>query len=262
MCSIFKRYDKFMSNVKNTSTPSLEHRIQELIRKEGADFIDFGCSSGGSLSYAMKTLGGVKGIGIDIDEKKVAKTKDAGFLALHGDLTRIRPLSKRVRFVIMSHILEHIPSIKDVKSCIRSAVNSSKEFIYIQQPYFDSDPLFMQHGLKTYWSDWHGHPNRMTSLEFHNILQPMLKEGLIDNFSIYGRKPITKSKDAALLNLSEPQDQSRWDKKIHSKKPKINGFDFPAYYDIVVIANLNGFNAMEAYKKKIRPDDVIYDSNA
>jgi SAM-dependent methyltransferase len=171
-----------MAILKDNLKPSLESRIKDLIREEGADFIDFGCSSGGSLTYAMKTLGGTKGIGIDIDDKKVAKTKAAGFLALHGDLTTIRPLSERVRFVIMSHILEHIPSIKDVKNCIRSAVNSSKDFIYIQQPYFDSDPLFMEHGLKTYWSDWHGHPNRMTSLEFHNILNPMLKEGLIVRF--------------------------------------------------------------------------------
>jgi len=242
--------------------PSLETQIKQLISNEGADFIDFGCSSGGSLDYATRVFKGEKGIGIDLQAANVEKTKAAGYLALQGDLTKIRPLSRRVRFVIMSHFLEHVPSVTDAKRCIRSAINSSDEFVYIQQPFFDADPLFMQHGLKAYWSDWHGHPNRMTSLEFHNILHPFLQEGLIDRFAIYGRKPIKKSKDVALLNLSEPQNQSKWDKKIHSPKPKTSSFDFKAFYDLIVIINLNGFDAIETYKKKIKPDHLIYDSHA
>lgn len=251
-----------MPDTNAKATPSLESRIIGLIQKENADFIDFGCSSGGSLDYATRIFDGKKGLGIDLQEKNVEKTKAAGYLALQGDLTKIRPLSKRVRFVIMSHFLEHVPSVTDAKRCIKSAINSSDEFVYIQQPYFDADPLFMQHGLKAYWSDWHGHPNRMTSLEFHNILHPFLKEGLIDRFAIYGRKPIKKSKDVALLSLIEPQDQSRWDKKIHRKKPNISEFNFKAYYDLIVIINLNGFDAIKTYKAKIKADDLIYDSHA
>ena len=31
------------------------------------DFVDFGCSSGGSIKFAMERLGGVNGIGVDLD---------------------------------------------------------------------------------------------------------------------------------------------------------------------------------------------------
>ena len=161
----------------------------------------------------------------------------------------------------MSHFLEHIPSITDVKRCIRSAINSSEEFIYIQQPFFDADPQFMQLGLKLYWSDWHGHPNRMTSLEFHNILNPFLEQGLIDRFAIYGRRQIKASKDVALLSLNEAENQSRWDKKKHHRKPKIREFNFKAFYDLIVIINLNGFDAINTYKSRVKPDQLIYDSH-
>lgn len=251
-----------MASSDSDTQPSLETRIKDLIRVEGADFIDFGCSSGGSLDYATRILDGKKGIGIDIQAANVEKTRAAGYLALQGDLTQIRPLSRRVRFVIMSHFLEHVPSVSDVKRCIRSAINSSDEFVYIQQPFFDTDPQFMQLGMKAYWSDWHGHPNRMTSLEFHNILNPFLEQGLIDRFAIYGRKPIKSSKDVALLDLSEPQNQSRWDKKLHKPKPKIKSFDFKSFYDLIVVINLNGFDAIDTYKDKIKPSHLIYDSHA
>ena len=71
------------------------------------DFLDFGCSTGGSMRFGQQRLGGKRGLGIDIDEQKVAATRMAGYDAECVDLTDPKRFSGKVRFTILSHFLEH-----------------------------------------------------------------------------------------------------------------------------------------------------------
>ena len=50
------------------------------------DFLDFGCSKGGSMEFAQATFGG-RGLGLDIDPAKVAASKAAGFDAAVQDVS-------------------------------------------------------------------------------------------------------------------------------------------------------------------------------
>ena len=82
--------------------------FERLVKSHGYDFLDFGCSKGASLEWACKVLGGFKGLGIDIDSRKVELTVSKGFDACEFDILQITNI-KQVDFVVLSHILENIP---------------------------------------------------------------------------------------------------------------------------------------------------------
>jgi hypothetical protein len=180
------------------------------LRDNQYDFIDFGCSSGGSIEYYQKMFG-AKGLGIDIDPKKVKSSTEKGFNAIVCDITKIE-LEKKISFGIMSHFLEHISSIKHVKIIVEKACSVINEFLIIRQPYFDADHYLFTNGFKFYWSDWTGHPNHMTLLEFYNILKPLKDSNLLKEFSFYGLNPVIDSNNDAIHNLDSPTDQHHWNK--------------------------------------------------
>lgn len=72
------------------------------------DLVDFGCSNGSSLEFAFKYLGCKSGLGVDIDPRKVAKTRALGYDAIQADLSLANNFEGRARIVTLAHILEHI----------------------------------------------------------------------------------------------------------------------------------------------------------
>lgn len=232
--------------------------LKDKFDKHDYDSIDFGCSKGTSIDYAMSAFGAENMLGIDIDPKKVDACIRRGYSAIVGDLTSFPTLNRKVKFSQLSHFLEHI-TFKQAEACIKSAVEVSEAFVYIQQPYFDADPQLFLKGLKLYWSDWRGHPNRMTSLQFHNILQGLKNRSLIDSFVILASKPIKNSDDKAIHSINSEIDSLNWDPKIHPYKPKIK-FKFPVYYEIKVIISLNGHCIINSVLDRIKWDALIFDS--
>ncbi|MBR5230846.1 MAG: class I SAM-dependent methyltransferase [Clostridia bacterium] len=56
-------------------------RINDAVSLENLDFnrydyLDFGCSSGNSLSYGSKYFGGTACLGVDIDQEKIAEAQE------------------------------------------------------------------------------------------------------------------------------------------------------------------------------------------
>jgi len=228
------------------------------------DFVDFGCSTGGSLILGKEMFGAKRGLGVDIDPKKVAKTREAGFDAMQADITKIGLSRHKVRFTILSHFLEHIPDMKLATYCIQSAALISKNFIYIQQPYFDADPYLFRHGLKLFWSDWHGHPNRMTSLEFFTFLRTLRGKGYVKDFAIYGYREIKDSQDTVVHPVESPEDQSSFDPKKHpQKKKKTIKFAFPIFHEIRVIAIMpESDETLDDVLGQVKISDILYDSRS
>ena len=235
------------------------HQSPSFLFSKNYDFVDFGCSSGGSIKYAMKTFGATHGVGIDISPEKVAKTRQQGFDAELGDVTKLGQVKNQVDFTIMSHFLEHLPSVIMASKCIKSGIDVAREFVFIQQPYFDADGYLFHQGFKLFWSDWSGHPNRMTSLEFHNILNPLLKERRISRFGIYLYKPIPNSHDEAIHPLLSPIDQHQWNRKEHKKKPHVV-FKEKVFAEIRCLIALPGFNGFGQCESSFRWHEKIYDS--
>ena len=227
-----------------------ETDIVSFLNAKQIDHIDFGCSKGGSLDFAKKRLGGERGLGIDIDLAKVAATHEAGFEAIQYDIAQL-PNRKLVRFVIMSHFLEHLPQLIDVKNMIRKACQISKKFVYIQQPFFDADGYLLEKGLKLFWSDWRGHPNRMTSLEMFLTQRDLQSEGFKFSFSLYAHKPVEDSNDPCVHRLNAPCDLTYHLLGHDLDKVTAVQFQGNVFREIVTLITLPGTDH-EAVAKRLR----------
>lgn len=224
--------------------------IENLITTKQIDHIDFGCSKGGSLNFAKKRLGGQIGLGIDVDLAKVIATHEAGFEAIQYDIDQL-PNRKLVRFVVMSHFLEHLPTLGVAKEMIRKACQISKEFVYIQQPFFDADGYLLEKGFKLFWSDWRGHPNRMTSLDMALILRDLQLEGFKFSYSIYAHKPVEDSHDSCVHPLKGARDLNHYLPSRDLKKGTAVRFQANVFQELVVLITFPGTDH-EAMEKKLR----------
>jgi len=220
------------------------------------DFLDFGCSGGGSLAFGKKILGGTQGLGLDISPSKVATTREAGFSACVVDVREVAFHSNNVRFVTMLDFLEHLYGFDDAKRCVEAACSASREFIYIKQPWFDADGYLFARGLKFYWSDWTGHRFAMTTLDFHRI---MGRIGEVKWWKLYGCKPVTHSDDPTIHGLASPINQHHWEKGIHPKKPSL-AFDLEIFQQVVCIATLDDRIDITAIESRVPRDRVLFDS--
>lgn len=224
-----------------------EEDIRHVLNQLKIDHIDFGCSKGGSLEFAKKRFEGKCGLGIDIDDTKIAQTRIAGYHALRYDILDI-PDEKLVRFVVMSHFLEHVPSPALVKQFIRKACTIASEFVYIQQPFFDADPYLFERGLKLFWSDWTGHQNRMTSLELWLILRDLAREGLPITFSLHAHKLVADSTNTSIHSIYSPKDQHGYSAELHPAKETIH-FDDNVFAELICLITLPGCNHEEILHK-------------
>ena len=232
----------------------------DLVSVSDYEFLDFGCSAGASLErYGKMFKAEGKGLGLDIKPEKVRLTKEKGFNAEVCDITKLQ-LNDKVRFGIMHHFLEHIPSVQDVNIIVNKACSVIDDFLLIRQPYYDADPYLFSHGLKFFWSNWGGHPNHMTLLEFHNMLMPMVTEGLIKRFSLYGLYPVTSSEATTIHNLDSKMDQHTWNNEEHTPK-RIIEFTIPVYREVLAIIDLSG-NATEKVESKLKPATKFFTSDS
>ena len=166
---------------------------------DGYDFLDIGSSKGGSIDFARDKLGGKRGLGVDVNTANIELMRMRGYDCLHGDIAKMTFPAKSVRFAVMNHVLEHMPLHKGYKA-VECAMTVATDFIYIRGPYFDADAFLRRHGLKFYWSDWHGHTCHLTT----SLLQAMLRGLHLEDFSILGRTPVNDSLDDSVHPLDSP----------------------------------------------------------
>lgn len=196
------------------------------------DFVDFGCSTGSSLAFGVDHVGGRRGLGFDIDPRKVEKTRAAGYSAEVADVTKLDPaVVGTADFALMLHFLEHLPTAALAEACIDAAVRVADEFVLIRQPYFDADETLERLGLKLYWSDWHGHPNHMSAAALRAPLERLLGEGRIGGYVVFARGAIADSTHTAVHPVGSPRDQHAWTEAEHGPKPVV-AFDPPIYREI------------------------------
>lgn len=179
--------------------------LDQMIVDGQIDFLDFGCNKGGSILWAQGRLGGINGLGIDINPVPVMKARAKGLSAIVGDATALECKPGAVSFVTMLHFLEHLPA-QVASQAIRSACRMAKDFVYMRHPWFGSDAELLMHGYKLYWSDWPEHPNHFGPLDFYKVIRtvPQARE-----WYIFGRTPITSVQDTALVPLNAAEDSKR-----------------------------------------------------
>lgn len=228
------------------------------IQSHAYDFYDFGCSAGANITHTNSVFPGSRGLGIDIAASKVALARENGHDAVVFDILKL-PEKKAVDFVTMAHFLEHLPGLGMARRMIAKGISVAREFVMIRQPWFDADGELARRGFKFYWSHWRGHPNKMTTLDFHSILHEELQAGRIRRFSIFGRSPVRSSAHPSILPLSAPKDQHQYEEEKHGTKA-VERFPFVAYKEIVVRIDVGDGNKVDALQKRLEPLELLFDS--
>lgn len=205
------------------------------INNKEFDFIDFGASKGGCIEFSKRSLKGISGLGIDINPNKVLQMKTLGYECMEGDITCLEEIpDKSVRFVTISHVLEHLPSIGHIEETLKEAIRISTDFIFIQGPFFDADDYLADNGLKFYWSDWHGHTCHLRVKELNEIIE---NDTTIKQYKTMVRVPVTSSRDPCIHPAQSPIDQHDYNKEKHPIKD-IFEFNFPVYKEFVCYIEL------------------------
>lgn len=199
----------------------------------GYDFIDFGASEGGSIDFAKSLLGGRNGLGIDKDPAKVERMQQLGYHCIKADITDLDLPDQSVRFVVMNHILEHLPNLEVVRRTVENAAKIASDFLFIHGPCFDADEYLASQGLKFYWSDWLGHRCHLTSTQLMNILDSL---GLRE-YVVMGVVPIVDSEDPCIHPASSPGNQHDYTPGRHPPKPSLT-FDRPVYKEVLCLVAL------------------------
>ena len=209
--------------------------IDAIIREHSVDFVDLGCSKGGSLKWAMDHLGGRRGLGIDKSAKKVALARERGMTAIVADATEIACADGAVSFTTMLHFLEHLPSAGVAAKVIAEACRISRDFVYMRHPWFGSDNELFQHGYKFFWSDWSGHPNRFGPLDFHQAIRATPN---VRRWWIMGRTPIADLRHPAIVPLDAPINSFAAAPADFSRRPAI-ALRGPIFCEVACLVGLS-----------------------
>lgn len=232
-------------------------KLKSLISKYNIDFFDFGCSHGEGLLWTQN-ITGTNGFGFDIDSNKLESASGKGVFCTSFDILKLQD-DKLVSFTTIFHMLEHLYSVHEAELFIRKACMISIDNVFIKQPFFDADAWLFSQGLKTFYSHWSGHRNKMNTPDFYNILKRLMDQKLIKSFAIAYKKPIKNTDDEIIHSLDSPIDSMRYDKKIHPQKPVNVSINYPVFYEIMAVLDVSnkGYGKLWSI---LKPDYVIYDS--
>lgn len=203
------------------------------------DFVDFGCSKGGSLKFAKKRFAAQNGLGVDVDALKIEQALARGFDVVEGDLHALRG-KRKVRFVSMVQFLEHLPELAAVERVVAKAAQLAKDFLYINHPSFDDEHFLLSQGVRIFYHHWAGHTCHVRSDQFFEIFERL---GLLQ-YHVRPIKPILDSSHPAILPASAPMDQHEYDPSQHGAKPRL-GFPYPVYQHLEFFVALRPFDKAE-----------------
>lgn len=199
-----------------------------MIDVAGYDFLDLGTGHGGCYDFARARLGGKNGVGIEYLKHRVDALRKRGYTCHLGDITKVTFPKKAVRFTTISHVLEHLPTLLDVSKVIKSAVDTSKEFVFIEGPSFDFDQLLGNSGLKFYWLGWDNHPSSVTT----TFIKQMAKVNKVHSYDLLVEQPLIKDSTSVDLIPLKTKKYLPYTEELHGSKPFVR-FDPPIFRSFV-----------------------------
>jgi hypothetical protein len=195
-----------------------------VIDTSGLTFLDLGASKGDSMKWASNVFGG-RGMGVDIDAKKIAALRSKGLEGVVADATALDIPDNGVPFVIMFDFLEHLPSRATGKAIIKSAVRVASDFVLIRGPDFGDAAYLRKNGLHKYYADWHGHKWHHTVEDLKEIISKLgfphfvgQYNRIVDSFS-HAIKPLGSKKDCGPYDLTRdgPKPFVQFDRRIYER---------------------------------------------
>jgi SAM-dependent methyltransferase len=211
------------------------------------DFVDLGCSRGGSIGYCADRFGARRGLGIDRSAEKVAEARKAGFDAVVADALDL-PHSSVVRFVSMLDFLEHLPDLEAVERAIAAAAGAATDFLFIRHPSFEGEAYLGTLGLRQYWWHWRGHTAHIRVSDYCRMFERL---GL-RQYCLHYREPVEDSGHPSILPRETPPDQGPYDPSLHPPKPHI-AFSEALWRAQDIFVALRGFEPEEWTKIVTEP---------
>lgn len=210
------------------------------------DFIDLGCSRGGSIEHCMSRFGATRGLGLDTSPRKVEQTRTAGYDAIVGDAREL-DLDGAVSFVSMLDFCEHLPSARVVEDVLAAAARSARDFLYIKHPSFEGKELAESLGVRQYWWDWHGHTAHVRVADYCTMLERI---GLA-NYCVRFLGRIDDSTHATVIPTTMPPDRLASDAAAITDVPFVR-FSPPLWRRQDIFIALRPFTRSE-WARIIRP---------
>ena len=179
-------------------------------------FLDVGCKIGGSFYIANKYgFSASDGFGIDVRPQHIEDFIKAGYDGMLADARDIPFPDNTFELVIFNHVLEHMPNELDGIKALKECIRVSSKTVLITLPFFDEDEYLNSLGLKTYYSDWKGHTNKV---HFKKLTTEWLA-GYSYEYTMI--KKIEDSSFSEIIPLTAPIDSVIYDESKHGQKPHI-----------------------------------------
>ncbi len=186
---------------------------------------------------------------MDSDPVKVADARKAGHDAVAMDVLAFDP-GRRLRFVTMVQLLEHLPDLGTVERVIGRAAELATDFIYIHHPSFEDEDYLESLGLKLYYHDWPAHQCHVRRCQFVD----MFERFSLQRYYFRGLEPVHHSSHPSILPSGAPQDSHQYDQSRHGPKPAIR-FPRPIYQHVEIFGALREFTD-EEWADLIKPYDM------
>lgn len=218
-----------LKGVRVTDGPA--DRADLLEQLSQVDLLDLGAGIGGSLASAEKRFGGVVGLGIERNARKVQEAQSAGRRVLEGDLFDV-PAGAEVRFSVFDNVLEHLPDLDSVRAALAKALEITTHAVYIRHPSFEHEDYLRGLGVKQYWTDWSGHPSHIRIADFLAMFEGL---GAL-SIEIHPVQRAWSTADATMLPVNAPANRHEYDPQLDGPKPDEIRFDRPihAAWDLLV----------------------------
>ena len=236
----------------------LETRNEILLNalREGVfDYLDFGTHKGGGLDWGL-SLGGRRGLGVELNDEKVLHALRSGYYVLSYDVFKI-PIDEApiVDFAVCRHVLEHMPNIHVVALIIERLRKFVRHYIYIEQPDFSQERYLAGLGLKLQGSYLKGHACPMQTRELVKIFWDVG----FDNFVVGGIRRCAGS-DSQYIHRADvaPRTVGKW-REGDPPKPSVK-FDRPVFRDIIAVLGKHSDVDIFSVAKLCKMEEVFLES--
>ena len=187
--------DVHHKDITEENAPHWYLRLLENLKKEkdSGHILDLGANSG-DFTVLMEN-NGFKVTAVEIDEDAVAKGRELGRNIIQGDAFTM-DFPEKFDAIIMNHVLEHIPDLKDVSTNL-SRLLKEDGVIFVNIPYYKG---FFPRLMKENWGLWT--PNTHVTFFTRKSIEKLFKA----NFQSISMKTNTTCEPLGEFSIKRPKE--------------------------------------------------------
>ena len=200
------------------------------------DFIDIGCSKGGSYRFIQKKFKYSNGIAIDIDSRKVKISLENKIPAIKLDASQMNIFNDNACYLIsIVNVLQYLPNINTIENMLKESLRVASKTIYIKGPMYYEDYL-SELGFHFFWSYWKG----ITYLIEPDTIISIMKKYNINNYELNFQEKhrVLNSNNPCIHSINGLIDRHDYDETIDPPKKMDVVFEKKLYREFELIFHL------------------------